>query len=333
MGRRGHIGGRRAGYDTYAPESPFVRRIPASPVLDSNSATWVGYMGLASNQADCYEFGVAVYTTVPGDPTYTVLAANSPAWGPEPFGSYNPIPIPSTAAPATGSDGWMVIRDPARGVHYELWQAVKSGSTWSCTFGGVYPMPGYNTAADAKSGVGIGAGTSITAGVVTRAEMAALVSLTNAQIAAADPPIIAHAVSFNSSMSGNTFRYPATKTDGSNPSGVATPIPEGTCFQLNPSVDLTAISGITKFEVAVGRALQVYGCVNVDTGGPAGSKQNGFYFEAQDLTDPARSAPTLPGDNTRAGGLYPSVGLGWDYYVMDKIPWSSLRALAQWSGT
>jgi hypothetical protein len=224
----------------------------------------------------------------------------------------------------------MVIEDPTSGLIFELWQAVKTGGVWSCTFGGAYPMPG--TKRDEITGIGTGSGLSITAGVITRAELAALTSMTVAQIAAADPGPIPHAVAFNSSQAGPAFRFPAKKSDGSNPSGVATPIPEGTRFQLNPTVNLAAVSGITKFEAAVGRALQLFGAVLVDTGGPPASMLNGFYFEAQDLSDPGRNPPTLPGDNTRTGGLYPSVGLEWDYFAMDHIPWASVRALAQWSG-
>lgn len=332
MGRRGRAGsGRRQGYDCYTPDSPFLRRIPASPTLDANSATWAGYFtGSNVNQADCYEFGVAVYTAAPGDPTYTVSAANSPAWGPQPFGPYNPIRIPNTAAPSVGSDNWLVIRDPAAGMHYELWQASKSGSVWSCSFGGAYPYPG--TGDDELTGVGAGAGLSITAGIVTRAEMAAAAAMTVSQIAASDPGPIPHALAFNSSLASSSFRYPATKSDGTNRAGVGTPIPEGACIQLNPSVDLSSISGMTKWEAAVGRALQLYGACMVDTGAPLGTILNGFYFECQDLTDPGRSAPTLPGDNTRSGGVYNSAGLTFDYMEMSHIPWSSIRVLAQWSG-
>ncbi len=46
-------------------------------------------------------------------------------------------------------------------------------------------------------------------------------------------------------------------------------------MQLDPSIDLSLIPGISKAELALGRALQIYGGIVNDIGGSRMS----FYFE------------------------------------------------------
>jgi hypothetical protein len=107
------------------------------------------------------------------------------------------------------------------------------------------------------------------------------------------------------------LRYPASKTDGS--SSLSNCIPEGARIQLDPSVNVDAISGITPGERAIAHALQTYGAYADNNGGA----KMGFSFENPvSKTDP-----------------YPATGLAWDYYDMPHIPWNRLRVLNNWNGS
>jgi len=204
------------------------------------------------------------------------------------------VPIPASAQPSPGSDGAMVVIDPAAGKSYEFWQAQRTASGWSASWGGVVDLNGTGT-----PGSAVGAGVSRLAGVVRAQEMA--------------DGRIDHALVFSTAAScQGVFRYPATKTDAST-SGPGC-IPEGTRVQLDPSIDVAAIPGITPGEVTIARALQKYGAYAVDTGGAAMA----FPFER------AASAGLDP---------YTSAGLSWDYFKMSHIPWGRVRVLAHWDAS
>src|SRR6185312_2063860 len=85
---------------------------------------------------------------------------------------------------------------------------------------------------------------------------------------------IDHALGFSAHYTcAATFRYPAIKTDGRHASPC---IPEGTRVQLDPSINVDAIPGITPGERTVAHALQTYGAYAHDTGG----SNMGYSFES-----------------------------------------------------
>ncbi len=85
------------------------------------------------------------------------------------------------------------------------------------------------------------------------------------------------------------------------------PAYEGARIQLDPSINVDAIPGITAGEKIVAHALQTYGAYCKDTGG----SRLAFGFE-----DPlGKSNP------------YPSLGFAWDYYGMPHVPWNHLRVV------
>jgi hypothetical protein len=239
-----------------------------------------------------YEFGVPIYEPPAGTSRYSVRSLNAPAWGQDPFAGLS-IPLTSSFTPALGSDGAMAVIDRAAGKAYGFWQYNWNGGRPQASWGGVAPLDGPGNG-DGSTGAGI----SRVAGVVRAKEIAA--------------GAINHALVFSTDI-GNcagTFRYPATKTDGR--SSASTCIPEGVRVQLDPSVDLNAIPGITAGEKMVGRALQNYGAINIDNGGA----RMAFSFEKPtDEADP-----------------YKSAGLAWDYFNMSHIPWNRLRVLRQADG-
>lgn len=291
--------------------------IPASPVLDANSATWAGQLATGDHTASLYDYSATVI--LPGQvasstPRYTVPMSRVPEWGPHPFGTDTvPIPNGTTAPPMVTTygdpgDGHLVVADPINGKVYGLWQAVKSGSNWSASYGGVTSLQG-----DGRdtAGSSTGAGLCRLAGVIRLEEMVA---------AAAANTGLGHTIVVSSDLAGPASRFPAVKSDGENWRGVATPIPEGTRFQLNPSVNVDAISGITAAEKVIAKTLQTHGGIIGDQGGAA----MGFIFEkAPDANTGWAGFP---------GATYEQLGLGWDYFNMEHIPWSSLRVLKNWNG-
>ena len=121
---------------------------------------------------------------------------------------------------------------------------------------------------------------------------------------------IDHALVFSTANACPTHRYPASKSDGRSRRSDC--VPEGARIQLDPSIDVDSLPGITGGERAVARALQLYGAYAIDSGGAALA----VIFEA----------PTAEPDP------YPAAGLDRDYFPMIHIPWERVRLLRQWDG-
>ena len=292
--------------------------IPSAPRLDAAS----GVIGAklseagASRVALLYTYGNKIYQADAGTPRYRLNITNA---GPDKWGdndlAYDTVPIPDGAVPGTGTDGKLVIVDSSRRKVYDLWQVSRNGSTWNVSWGGVYDLdgdgssrnPAYGTGAWGVSwpkpvSRGTGSGMSTLAGTVKLAEIKAGV-IPHALVFATD-------IACGPAQSGD-FRWPATTTDGWSTSGTC--IPQGARIQLDPSIDLSKITGITKAELAVGRALQTHGAYATDNGGSRISI--GFESPKEGEENP-----------------YPAAGLAWDYFGFNKLPWSSVHVLANWNG-
>ena len=292
----------------YFPTASWLwQPIAANPTLASNSATWVSYLSAPGGQhvADMYNYGV---TLVPASaittstPRYSVKLSNVGAWGANPFGSAT-IPLPKGTMIPPGTDGQVAVLDPVTGQAYSIWQAKYNSktNTWSGTWGGATPLSGNGVD---KTGSGTGAGISRYAGVITTAEFSAAIAANTG---------INHALVFSSNIAGPGFVGPAIKSDGTNLSTVATPIPEGYRIQLDPSINVDAIPNITPGEKVIAKTLQTYGAYVVDQGGATMA----FAFQ----TAPNATA-------TNPGTAYTNAGFAWDYYNMANNPWSHLSVLA-----
>jgi len=290
----------------YFPAANWLwKPIPANPVVAADSATWVGYLSAAGAQhsADLVDYGVTLVqpsSVTATTPRYAVTLSQK--WGAYPFGTAK-IPIPSGTRVPPGSDGQIAVLDPITGMAFGLWQAKYDAkrNTWAASWGGSTPLNGNGVD---TSGSATGAGLARYAGVIGVAEFSAAVAGNTG---------INHALVFSTDIAAPRFVGPAIKSDGVNLAGVPTPIPEGYRVQLDPSINVDAIPGITPAEKVIAKTLQTYGAYVIDNGG----SRMAFVFQM------------VPGATAaNPGTVWTSAGLSWDYFNMSAIPWSKLRVLA-----
>jgi hypothetical protein len=283
----------------FASDSPWNLPIPGDPVLDGDSeeiAAALGQDGGAT--ALLYDFGVPIYEATADTPLVAVTCTRD--WGECPVeGEEVPIPVDAQSAP--GEDGALVVIDRRAGRVYDFWQAQELNSgQWSVSWGTYADYDGYGISEDeGVNGGSTGAGINLLAGVVRLQEIR--------------DGKIPHALSIASRLScADEFRYPATKTDGDVDEGTC--VLQGARLQLDPSIDVRSIPGITSGEVAVAEALQIHG---------------GYVRDVSASTlAVAFEAPQEGEENP-----YPeAAGFPWDYYDMPNIPWDRLRVLQQWDG-
>ena len=213
---------------------PFDVAIRAAPAIDPRSVTIVRNLLHGRPLADLGPDGIPVYTADAATPQYQVRCTEP--WGPCPL-SLGPVPVPAGARPSTGTDHSLVIIDPHTGLDYELWLAAPlAAGGWQAAWGAVEPLNGDGVRGINGSIGASGSGLSFLAGIVRTGEIAA--------------GVIPHALVISSLVTCATvFRYPAVKTDGR--STAAACIPEGTRLQLDPSVNVDAIPGITPAERSI----------------------------------------------------------------------------------
>jgi hypothetical protein len=276
----------------FRDSSAWNRRIPSSPEIDSRSRAIVSYLSSGTNPAiaNIGAYGVPVFDADSGTPRVTVSCSKD--WGTCAL-EQTRVPMPARAKPSTGTDGAMVVIDWSTKKVYEFYRAQRVSAThWTTAWGGIVAFEGTGT-----PGQAVGSGISRLAGVVRGFEML--------------DGVIPHALVFstdNACRSGH--RYPASKSDGLSTRSDC--IPEGARIQLDPSIDVNRIPGITRAERTIARALQRYGAYAIDNGGA----KMGFVFEVPE------------------GGTNPycQVGLCRDYQSLSHIPWSRLRVLRTWTG-
>jgi hypothetical protein len=259
------------------------------PELDPRSAAMAVYLsGEHKAYADLYGSGTPVWEAHRTDPLNKVRCTER--WGDCQL-SQQLIRMPADAKPSAGSDASMVVTNGTVG--YDFWRARRtSAHGWTAAWGTRFDLNGWGTGRGAT-----GAGVPLLAGLATARETA--------------HGSITHALGFiTENVCASRHRFPASKTDGESHGSNC--IPEGARIQLDPSIDVGAIPGISAGEAIVARALQVYGAYCKDTGG----SKLAFAFE----------------DPIGKPNPYPALGFGWDYYAMSHIPWNRLRVLRSWNG-
>lgn len=266
-----------------------------------------------------------------------------PDWGfhGKPFDYAVPVPYGTQIPP--GWDGHLSVADPLTGKVFSFWQAFynESEDKWYASWGAISDFHG-----DGRDYAGSSTATNLCpyAGTAKMSE-----------IIAGEIP---HALFVSSNMiRGDRFRYPAQKSDGRNHANVPIQyaVEEGCRLQLNPDINLELIPGITQIELTLGRAWQKYGAYVSDQGGltypPTVTGGGVELWQGMDYTE-WRTYEVIPdGSNYTINWLpysdehyppvpepYAQVGVGWDYFGLDHIPWndengnSNLRVLKNWDG-
>jgi hypothetical protein len=272
----------------FSSTSPWNTPIAKSATVDADSAQIVARVLNAPEllvNLDLISYGQPFYTATASTPRVVLGGRN-------PIGS---IPIDPAWTPNGGADAKMNVIDPANHSIYELQGYDRTAKTvyWAVRHD-------YRTSlADGYPADGLagptGSGMSQAAGTIRAADL--------------ESGTIAHALSFISSEPVGGYRYPASHSDGTA-TGIG--IQEGMRVQLDPSVDVDAITGMTPGERMIARALQRYGAFCTDTG-RRNNQAMGFYVEKP-------SAATQ--------SVYDAAGLTEDWQVLDKLPRGSLRVLA-----
>ena len=298
----------------FTATSPWNVPIGTNVQVDPNSTAMINSISPGSHIATVFAFGMPIYVSTASDPLYIVKDGDNSDHA---FQSNQPFHIPDTAAPAPGdspsdADHWMFVYDSTKGILYEMWEAKKSGNTWSDQVANAFSITG-DGVKQVDGSYTDGNGGSYFAGVITHQDIAR--------------GYINHSLSLVTPHTARTFRYPLTQSDGSS-SGTSA-LPEGARLQLNPAFNCAGMSGASSGEIMVCKALQTYGGYIRDTGAGGGTNLT-VYFEGEDLTDPSRKPPTNPGNGGRVGGVFGNVGIS-DGTNFSHIPWNQLRVLAAWN--
>lgn len=280
---------------------------PRSPQLVAELRSQVGRDGAWINTA---EFSAPIYTVDAGQPgvpvsidrPHDMFTNDADAAVLE--RQLAAVPIPRRARPAPGTDGHLVVWQPATDTMWELWQAHEvprdacrwhrdDARGWHASWGaridrvsrnpGVNPHPFGATA----SGLPFAAG---------------LMRLDELRVGRIDHAL---AMAIPATALGR-MRAPANRTDGADPRPEA--IPEGTRFRLDPTVDVDALA-LPPLARMMAVAAQRYGIIVRDRAGAVA-----FYGE-QPLAATGDPYPAL------FGGQWPS-------RVLARFPWHRLQALA-----
>ncbi len=285
----------------FASNSVWNAEVPAGAALDPNSAAYVSELNRQVSRYGPWfnttRYSVPVYTAGPQQPTVAVQL--DPAAGSQPAlaQAWRSVPLPTTAQPASGSDGSLVVWQPSTDKMWELWQLQRRGAGWQARWGG------YMGSVSTNPGYYLGQ-TSWGSSATSLPAAAGLVRITELRAGHID-----HALSLGlAETSSLVFSSPAERTDGN----VADPhaIPEGTHFRLDPSLDLAKLH-LPRFTLLLARAAQRYGLIVHD-------RSSLVTLWGEDPTQ-YRTDPYLGAKGFWGGESVTT--------LMEHFPWSHLQAL------
>lgn len=278
----------------FSDDSPYNQVIPRQPVLDADSPAMVKRLSAEVAALALIKHGLPVYDATEETPvrTITLTRRDRPALADQ------QVRVPDGVTPNSGSNRALVVLDWSAGKAWELYRfewldaGVRVDSGGYVRFDGIgipKPSSGY-------------AGGSYLAGLLRVREI--------------ERGFIPHALVFGTKYARRgMWRHPAQQTDGKL-SG-AEYIPVGARIQLDPTLDLDAIPGLTPGERTIAEALQTYGAYCVGASGEP------FLFFCERAVDAGTSDP---------GAVYTANGFTEDGAMLEHIPWDRLRVLKQWDG-
>jgi hypothetical protein len=297
----------------FAPTSVWNAPLAATAPLDPASSVLVKTLGDTVAQNISAGWGPWI-STRETSPLYTVPAGQpnvrvtlSPgSWKLGLQKTFEAVPIPPTAVPASGPDAHMTVWQPSTNRLWEFFHASKLADGWHADFGGsmsnTSSSPGYY---DTASWAGLSQpwwGSTATSLPVTAGTM---------MIAELKSGVIPHALAMNIPWAKpKTYSWPAQRSDGRSTDPNA--IPEGARFRLDPTLNIDALN-LPPMTKMIAKAAQTYGMVVRDQTGHAISLFAENYIQ-YGPTNPY----TAPGGFY--GGLYPNP-------VMKAFPWDRLQLL------
>jgi hypothetical protein len=246
-----------------------------------------------------------LYTVPAGQPNVRVTLSPG-SWKLGLQKTFEAVPIPPTAAPASGPDGHMTVWQPSTNRLWEFFHASKLADGWHADFGGsmsnTSSSPGYY---DTASWPGLSQsywGATATSLPVIAGTM---------MISELKAGVIPHALAMNIPWAKpKTYSWPAQRNDGRSTDPNA--IPEGARFRLDPTLNIDALN-LPPMTKMIAKAAQTYGMVVRDQTGHAIS-----LFAENYIQYGATNPYTAPGGFY--GGLYPNP-------VMKAFPWDRLQLL------
>jgi hypothetical protein len=247
-------------------------------------------------------YSVPIYTVSQSQPTVRVRLA-----GPRPERALqlalDAVPLPPSAKPAAGTDGELVVWQPAKDRLWEFWRLALTPAGWQAAWGGamrhVSRKPGvYGVGAWPNSKPWWGAAAtslSLAGGLITFEDLR--FGEIDHALAMAVPEVRA-----------GVYASPAQRDDGASQNPLS--LPEGARLRLDPKLDLASLN-LPPLTLMIARAAQRYGIYVRDKGG-------NVQFFAQDPTPTGLNVYTEPGGYFQ--GMAPN-------RLLASFPWSSLRVL------
>ena len=249
--------------------------------------------------------GVPIYTVAADQPTVQVQLVNHIA-EPSLTAAWSAVPLPPTAQPAAGHDGYLVVWQPSTDKLWEFWHAIHNANgTWQAEWGGAMQ--------DVSSSLGVYGHEAWPGAHSWWGMSASSLSLVGGLISFQDLELghINHALEMSlPERAATVYASPAQRTDGRSTNPLA--LPEGAHLRLNPKLNLAALH-LPHLTLMLAEAAQRYGIFVTDGTGTSGSSTF-FAQEPPPGTDP------YTGTNGYFEGKHPN-------QLLASFPWSELQLL------
>jgi hypothetical protein len=282
----------------FSPRSFWNARLADDAPIDAQSRTYVAELNRQRTQwlpwINTVRYSSPVYTVPRSQPVVRVQLDNvqrdlQAAW--------ERVPIPADAQPAAGTDGTMVVVQPATDTMWEFWGAERRSDGWHARYGGrirsMSSNPGYYT--DPPEWGATATSIPMLGGLIRVDELRRGRIGHGLAIAIPQPR-------------KDVFSWPAQRTDGTYDNADA--IPEGTRFRIDPRVNLDELR-MSPVVRMMAEAVQDYGMVVRD-------KAGSVAFYAEDPTP--LGADPYAGSTGFFDNRYPSA-------LLADFPWQYLQAL------
>ena len=193
------------------------------------------------------DWAVATADANAGDPEYSIPRTDQ--------GGSITVRIPAGTRPDPSDDGHLTVRDVARGLETDFWQArYDAGSGRISTTSSAISFP-LGAVAAGLGWTGNAANTPLRRGLVTAEDMKAAIDADGA---------LPYTLQFGTpNIAQGAPRWPALHNV---PTGDSSSVVEGTWVRLDPSYDVEG-SGLPAWQKVIARTLQTRGAINRDNSG------------------------------------------------------------------